>query len=447
MFIYSQLCLLCTVILFSVRYQHFPCLLYNLLFFIPVYSYIYSYIHIYIHTYLQTLVSFFFLFFILIQYTMWTTDGSSGSSFFSMAVVTVEGPGTASVVVEEVVPEMEKVDEESQEREVKKVQPSKRGSKLLACENVDHCFKNSGSVSTRQKSTVEAESDNPAKYNIDYLLMQHVKQELEKLSTPAQSHHPHRHLHHHPHRPHQHSLLLPHHYHPPHHHHHQPVLHILRSPSSSNTRPQSNQNITGPISSHVLPSHLPASIPPHLPSSSPRLRPPSHALISNSLISTFGVFPNPDQPSSSLGRGPSASLGRCGTRWGSGVHSRIVHNIGSLQHRPGSPPNTQESFPAPVFSEDGDNTQRPEEHANNSISNASSSSTNLPSQLPRGSFRLLLRPRRGQGGSLMTQKTYHPSRRYDQIVSLCEAAAEHIKNFHFKVNKYFREVVRMYCVS
>ncbi|KAK8387599.1 hypothetical protein O3P69_018254 [Scylla paramamosain] len=36
------------------------------------------------------------------QYTMWTTDGSSGSSFFSMAVVTVEGPGTASVVVEEV---------------------------------------------------------------------------------------------------------------------------------------------------------------------------------------------------------------------------------------------------------------------------------------------------------------------------------------------------------
>ena len=77
---------------------------------------------------------------------------------------------------------MEKIDEEVQEREVKKVQPSKRANKLLGCENVDHCFKNSSSVSSRQKSTVETESDNPAKYNIDYLLMQHVKQVSKKLT-------------------------------------------------------------------------------------------------------------------------------------------------------------------------------------------------------------------------------------------------------------------------
>lgn len=47
-------------------------------------------------------IFFFFLSFIFIQYTMWTTDGSSGSSHFSMAVVSVEDPGTASVVVEEI---------------------------------------------------------------------------------------------------------------------------------------------------------------------------------------------------------------------------------------------------------------------------------------------------------------------------------------------------------
>lgn len=75
----------------------------------------------------------------------------------------------------QVVPEMEEFDEEPKEREVRKVQPSKR-SKLLVCDSVEQCFKNSSSVPARQKSSGETESDNPAKYNIDNLLMQLAKQ-------------------------------------------------------------------------------------------------------------------------------------------------------------------------------------------------------------------------------------------------------------------------------
>ena len=78
------------------------------------------------------------------------------------------------------VPEIEKFDEESHERQLRKVQSSKRSNKLLTCESVDQCFKNSSGVSARQKSTLETESDNPAKYNIDYLLMQHAKQVSKK---------------------------------------------------------------------------------------------------------------------------------------------------------------------------------------------------------------------------------------------------------------------------
>ncbi|XP_063865975.1 uncharacterized protein LOC135103507 isoform X2 [Scylla paramamosain] len=92
----------------------------------------------------------------------------------------VSGPIVENPQLLQVVPEMEKLDEEAQEREVKKVQPSKRASKLLACESVEHCFKNGSSVSARQKSSVETESENPAKYNIDYLLMQHVKQKRDE---------------------------------------------------------------------------------------------------------------------------------------------------------------------------------------------------------------------------------------------------------------------------
>lgn len=83
----------------------------------------------------------------------------------------------------QVVPEIEKFDEKVQEREMRKVQPSKRSSKLLPCESAEQCFKNSGGVSARQKPTVEAESDNPAKYNIDYLLIQHSKQVSGKPYT------------------------------------------------------------------------------------------------------------------------------------------------------------------------------------------------------------------------------------------------------------------------
>lgn len=75
----------------------------------------------------------------------------------------------------QVVPEMEKFDEEAKEREVRKVQPSKK-SKLLVCDSIEQCFKSSSSVPARQKLSVEAESDNPAKYNIDHLLMQLAKQ-------------------------------------------------------------------------------------------------------------------------------------------------------------------------------------------------------------------------------------------------------------------------------
>lgn len=81
----------------------------------------------------------------------------------------------------QIVPEMEEFDEESQEREARKMQPNKR-TKLMVCDSVEQCLKSSSSSSSlpaRQKSSVEPESDSPAKYNIDHLLMQLAKQVCE----------------------------------------------------------------------------------------------------------------------------------------------------------------------------------------------------------------------------------------------------------------------------
>ncbi|XP_050728416.1 uncharacterized protein LOC127004578 [Eriocheir sinensis] len=425
----------------------------------------------------------------------------------------VSGPIMDNLQLLQVVPEMEEFGEEPREREARKALPSKR-SKLMVCDGVEQCFKNTSTLPTRQKSSVEPESDNPAKYNIDHLLMQLAKQKRTEESShmvgsktssgssgsssgssssggcssggssgssssrssgvipclvgdtrplTAAELSSFRHIL--PHAPRlgegvnhnsrpsaqppppppppsssasqappapplppppppppppnvavvvtrsssdRFSSLFP----------PQPTpitrafsINILRS-SPSSSRSQSPQNITSSLSPHMLSSHLPSSMPPHLSSSSPRLRPPSHSLSSSPLLSTYGVFPNPVQPPSSLARDQPPSLSRPRARWSSGVHSRIVHNISSLQHRPGSPPSTQEPRPPPSLSESGDTIHHPEEHPSNSIPSSSSSSSGLPSQLPRGSFRLVVRARRNRSGSLASPRPYHPAQHY-----------------------------------
>lgn len=186
-------------------------------------------------------------------------------------------------------------------------------------------------------------------------------------------------------------------------------INLLRSPVSNHTQPPPNVTIPpAPLPPHVLSSHLSSPLS-HLPPTNPRMTlSSSHPVSSNSVIPTFGVFSNSVQSQSSQPRGPHPPAPSTGsrTRWTPGIHSRIVHNISSLQHIASSTGGQEETLQ--ISSQDIGENHQSEEFNNSELGTPSLSS----SQPPRGPLRLLERSGRGQAGSAMSRRTFRPVRRY-----------------------------------
>ncbi|XP_068237900.1 uncharacterized protein [Palaemon carinicauda] len=192
-------------------------------------------------------------------------------------------------------------------------------------------------------------------------------------------------------------------------------------PSSSHSQHIPNMTIPpSPLPPHVLSSRL--SVPMSLMSgSSPRLPPSSPRPLQNPLLTSNSSGPlqnplltsngsgylqrtfsgmNQSQSQTSVVSHPIPPTGSR-SRWAPGVHSRIVHNISSLQHSP-SNNNIEVSDQNSVGPRTVENG-----HAENDNESASSSS----SSLPRRPFHLVLRPGRGRAQAAKNIRPYRPVRR------------------------------------
>lgn len=191
-------------------------------------------------------------------------------------------------------------------------------------------------------------------------------------------------------------------------------INLLRSPTSNHPQPPPNVTIPpAPLPPHVLSSHLPSPLSPHLSPTTPRMPPSSsHSVTSNSIIPAFGGFSNSIQSQSSMPRGshPPAPPTGSRTRWTPGVHSRIVHNISSLQHLASSTSGQEETLR--ITPQDIGENHQSEGLNNTEPGTPSLSSSSSSSQLPRGPLHLLERSGRGQAGSSISRRPYRPVRHY-----------------------------------